>query len=175
MSCSENKSWKTKRNEGWKRKRIGANHRLLTWFRGGNQYRASQNIDVTDSEDPRAKRPYGPRKPKLKGPKGPRRIPREDTKRTKKGPTYKPIADWWVCAGSRPGNHQLYHSSIQRREDKKEMKINTEKRDWQNMIKYLVSIHNSTWRVTNFAEQFNSTKIFLHFNLIFWCVWIFYL
>ena len=57
-----NKSWKRNETKAeWKR--IGANHRLLTWFRSGNQYRASQNIDVTDPEDPRT--------------------PKEDTKRTK--------------------------------------------------------------------------------------------
>ena len=50
-----NKSWKRNETKAeWKR--IGANHRLLTWFRGGNQYRASQNIDVTDPEDPRAQK-----------------------------------------------------------------------------------------------------------------------
>ena len=50
-----NKSWKRNETKAeWKR--IGANHRLLTWFRGGNQYRASQNKDVTDPEDPRAQK-----------------------------------------------------------------------------------------------------------------------
>ena len=59
-------------------------------------YRASQNIDVTDPEDPRAKRPFGTRGPKQKGPKGPRRTPRghpeetkghpEDTQRIPRGP-----------------------------------------------------------------------------------------
>jgi len=80
-------------------------------------------------KDPRAKRPYGPRKPKLKGPKGPRRIPKERIPRGPKKDQHTNLLQIDGSAGSRPGNHQLYHSSIQRREDKKEMKINTEKRD----------------------------------------------
>jgi len=58
-----NKSWKRNETKAeWKR--IGANHRLLTWFRGGNQYRASQNIDVTDPKDPEGNPKRIPRGPK---------------------------------------------------------------------------------------------------------------
>lgn len=61
----------------------------------------------------------------LKDPEGyPERIPRGPKK-----DQHTNLLQIDGSAGSRPGNHQLYHSSIQRREDKKEMKINTEKRD----------------------------------------------
>jgi len=60
-----NKSWKRNETKAeWKR--IGANHCLLTWFRGGNQYRASQNIDVTDPKDPEGNPKRIPRGPRNK-------------------------------------------------------------------------------------------------------------
>jgi len=60
-----NKSWKRNETKAeWKR--IGANHRLLTSFRGGNQHRASQNKDVTDPEDPRAQKTQRTQRTKTK-------------------------------------------------------------------------------------------------------------